>query len=119
MYNITNYVTGKDCYVAHTHIYNILPTYTYILPSYTSTVEAVMTLAWCVAGRWKEFADGFGIDEDLVDEIFTNNQTDEACLQDCVEKWMKLGPTWKKLANVLRGMGEERLAGQAASKGVL
>ena len=76
-----------------------------------------MTLLWCVARRWKEIADGFGIDEDLVDEIFTNNERDEACLQDCVEQWMKLGPTWKKLANVLRGMGEERLAGQAASKG--
>ena len=73
-----------------------------------------MTLLWCVAGRWREIADGFGIDEDLVDEIFT---TDEACLQDCVEKWMKLGPTWKKLASVLRGMGEERLAEHAASKG--
>ena len=79
-----------------------------------------MTLLWCVEPRrWKEIADGFGINKDLVDEIFTNNELDNACLQDCVQKWMKFGPTWGKLATVLKGMGEESLAGQAASKGVL
>ena len=80
------------------------------------TVEAVMTLMWGVAGRWKEIALGLGFDEDIIDEIGTNNSTDEACLQDCVEQWVaRLQPSWEKLSHVLRGMGEEELAQKAWS----
>ena len=77
-----------------------------------------MSLLYCVAGRWKMIASGLGFDEDLIDEIDTNNGMDEACLQDCVEKWVsKLEPSWERLSLVLRDLGEESLALHAWSGG--
>ena len=74
-----------------------------------------MSLLYCVAGRWKMIASGLGFDENQID---TNNGTDEACLQDCVEKWVsRLEPSWERLSLVLRDLGEERLAQQAWSGG--
>ena len=54
-------------------------------------------------GKWSEIALGLGFDEDrLDDEIDTNNGMDEACLQDCVEKWVsRLEPSWERLSLVL------------------
>ena len=84
------------------------------------TIEAVMTLLWGVAGRWKEMAFGLGFDEDHIeDEIGTNNSTDEARLQDCVEQWIsRLQPSWEKLSHVLRDMGVHHLAQKAWNEGV-
>ena len=74
-----------------------------------------MCLLMGVAGRWKLIAEGLGFDEDHIgDEIFTNNPTDEARLQDCVEQWIsRLQPSWEKLSHVLRDMGEYKLAQKA------
>ena len=78
-----------------------------------------MSLLMGVANRWKGISEGFGFDEDLNDEIDTNNETDEACLQDCVEVWVgRLHPTWKKLSIVLSNMGEDELAQLAMNKGM-
>ena len=74
-----------------------------------------MSLLYCVAGRWKMIASGLGFNEDLIDEIDTNNETDEACLKDCVEKWAD--PSWERLSLVLRDLGEESLAQQAWNGG--
>ena len=83
------------------------------------TVQSVMSLLWGVAGRWKEIAEGLEFDEDLIDEIDTNNDMDEACLQHCVEMWVfKLQPSWEKLSHALRDLGEEELARQAGNKGI-
>ena len=82
------------------------------------TVEAVMSLLLAVAGRWKAIAEGLGFDEDTIDEIYTNDDTDEACLQNCVEQCVrKLDPTWQKLSRVLSDMGQESLAQQALQNG--
>ena len=79
-------------------------------------MQSVMSLLWGVAGRWKEIAEGLEFDEDLIDEIDTNNDMDEGCLQVCVEIWIfKLHPSWEKLSHVLRDLGEEELARQAGS----
>ena len=75
-----------------------------------------MSLLWSVAIHWRAIAEGLGFDEDHIEEIFTNNETDGACLQDCVEQWMRLGPTWKKLALVLSDVGEDSLAQQAGGR---
>ena len=77
-----------------------------------------MSLLVGVAGRWKEIAEGLEFDEDLIDEIDTNNERDEDCLQDCVEKWIsRLQPSWEKLSLLLTDLGEEELAQQAWSGG--
>ena len=71
-----------------------------------------------VAGRWKMIAEGLGFNEDLIDEIYTNNEMNEACLQDCVEQWVaRLQPTWEALSVVLSDMGEYALARLAMKKG--
>ena len=77
-----------------------------------------MSLLLAVAGLWKDIAEGLGFDDDMIDEIFTNDDTDEACLQNCVEQWFrKLDPTWQKLSRVLSDMGQESLAQQALHNG--
>ena len=77
-----------------------------------------MSLLWGVAGRWKEIAEGLEFDEDLIDEIDTNNDMNEGCLQVCVEMWIfKLQPSWKKLSRALKELGEVELARQAWNKG--
>ena len=87
------------------------------LPLGPPTVESVMSLLWGVRGRWKEIAEGLEFDEDLIDEIDTNNDVDEACLQVCVEIWVtKLQPSWEKLSHALKELGEVELAHQAWSE---
>ena len=80
-----------------------------------------MSLLYGVASLWREIALGLGFDQDhLEDEIFVNSETDEAQLQDCVEQWVaKRGPSWEQLSRVLRDLGQESLAQQACSGGVL
>ncbi|CAI8028055.1 hypothetical protein GBAR_LOCUS15989 [Geodia barretti] len=86
-------------------------------PKGPPTVESVMSLLWGVAGRWKEIAEGLEFDEDLIDEIDTNNDTDEGCLQVCVGMWVtKLQPSWEKLSHVLKELGEVELARQVGSE---
>ena len=77
-----------------------------------------MSLLWGVAVRWKEIAEGLEFDEDLIDEIDTNNDMNEGCLQVCVEMWVNgLQPSWKKLSHALRELEEVELARQALNKG--
>ena len=67
------------------------------------------------AGRWRVIASGLGFNEDRIDEIYTDNETDEACLQDCVEKWEY--PSWERLSLALRDLEEDSLAQQALERG--
>ena len=76
-----------------------------------------MKLLYSVAIRWKDIAKGLGFVEHHINEILTNNETDVACLQDVMEQWMRLGPTWEKLAQVLSDIGEGSLAQQAGVDG--
>ena len=80
-----------------------------------------MSLLYAVASLWREIALGLGFDQDhLAEDIFVNSETDEARLQDCVEQWVaKLDPSWEQLSLVLRDLGQESLAQQACSGGVL
>ena len=80
-------------------------------------MEAVVCLLRSVAGLWKTIAEGLGFDEELIYEISTKNETEEACLQGCVEQWMRLDPTWQKLAHVLSDMGQNSLSQQVWSGG--
>ena len=57
-----------------------------------------MELLYSAAISWRDIAEGLGFVEDHIDEIYTNNETDVGCLRDVMEQWMRLGPTWEKLA---------------------
>ena len=81
------------------------------------SVEDVMEVLYGAALRWKDIAEGLGFTEDHIDEIYTNNETDVGCLRDVMEQWMRLGPTWDKLAQVLHDIGEDSLAQHAGGGG--
>ena len=82
-------------------------------------MEEVKSLLYDAAGQWKEIAAGLGFDEDMIDEIDTNNQTDELCLLHMVEIWVsRLAPSWETLSLVLRDIGRNDLAQKAWSEGI-
>lgn len=63
-----------------------------------------------MSSKWKQLAEVIAIDEDLVDEIFTNNEGDEECLIAVLEVWMKKSLTWKTVIDSLWKIGEDELA---------
>ena len=52
------------------------------------------------------------MDEDLVDEIFTNNETDEECIKAMLEVWLQksLNPSWKDVTDALSKIGKNQLS---------
>ena len=53
-----------------------------------------------MAPVWKSLGEPLSVDEDLVDEIFTNNETDEACLREMLDCYMKrfdLKHNWEEI----------------------
>ena len=52
------------------------------------------------------------MDEDLLDEIFTNNEADEECLRAMLEVWLQksTNPTWKDVTDAISESREDWLA---------
>ena len=50
------------------------------------------------------------MDEDLLDEIFTNNETEDECLRAVLEQWLQIHPTFEDLSDALQKIGEKQLA---------
>ena len=72
--------------------------------------ENVKAMLRPVAKKWKEIGEALGLSEDILDEVDTNNETDDYCMENAIDLWVKYhGPSWEKLATVLRGVGEEAL----------
>ena len=64
-----------------------------------------------VTSKWQRLAEVLGMDEDLTDEIFTNNETEEECLKDILDVWLKKSsPTWEGVADAVQKNGEDQLA---------
>ena len=42
----------------------------------------------------------------LLDEIFTNNATDDECLRAALEQWLQIHPVCKDLSDALQKIGE-------------
>ena len=40
------------------------------------------------ASKWQSLGEALSLDEDRLDEIYTNNETDEACLQEMLELYL-------------------------------
>ena len=71
-----------------------------------------------VSGQWKEFAECVEIDEDWIDQIYTNNENDLMCFDNVVDIWVqRMAPTWKKLSLILRALGRNDLADKAWNDG--
>ena len=81
--------------------------------------ENVKAMLWPVAKKWKKIGEALGQSEDILDEVYTNNETDECCMENAIELWVKYhGLSWEKLATVLRGVGEEALANKCQGMGI-
>ena len=65
-----------------------------------------------MTSKWQQLGVALGMDEDLVDEIWTNNNgIDEECLKNFLDMWVKKSPTWNDVTNALQKIGEDELAG--------
>ena len=58
--------------------------------------------------KWQKLGELLAMDEDLLDEIFTNNETDEECLKAMLELWLQksMNPTWKDVTDALSTIGK-------------
>ena len=63
-----------------------------------------------VTTKWQKLGETLGIDEDLLDEIFTNNETEDECLRAVLEQWLQIHPTFEDLSDALQKIGEKQLA---------
>lgn len=80
------------------------------------TKAEVMSIVLPLAARWKELGTSLGCGEDLLDEIFTNNETDEHCLRNLVDVY-KERITAFSLASALGEMGETELLASQCKQG--
>lgn len=84
---------------------NIFAILSYLAPP---TVESVMAKFISYAKQWRLIAEKFEFDEDLIDEIDTNNSADESCLYQSVELWVtKFHPSWEKVDYILNQLGKD------------
>ena len=61
------------------------------------------------ASKWQSLGEALLLDEDRLDEIYTNNETDEACLQEMLELYMMrsdLEHSWEEIKAALETSGE-------------
>lgn len=53
------------------------------------TVDQLLPILLPCASKWQSLGKALSLDEDRLDEIFTNNETNEACLQEMLELYFK------------------------------
>lgn len=52
------------------------------------TLDQLFSQLMGVAYRWKSLGEALLLDEGILNEIYTNNETDEGCLHDMLERYM-------------------------------
>ena len=76
-------------------------------------MENLLPLLHSVASKWGFLGEALSLDEDDLDMINTNNETDEACLQDMLEFYEKKSGsqyTWEAIVAVLKKIGQKEIA---------
>ena len=83
----------------------------FIQPSSINKENLFAALHPAITPKWNEFGESLGINENLIDEIYTNSETDEECLKEILDVWIKKSSlTWKEVADSLKTIGENKLA---------
>ena len=62
-----------------------------------------------MASKWEALGEALSLDEDRLDEIFTNNDTGEACLHVMLEHYMErcgLKHGWEEIREAMRKVKE-------------
>lgn len=75
------------------------------------SVDNLFTELHSVKSEWQKLGEALGLDEDRLDEIFTNNESEEECLRVMLATWFQKSwkPTWRVVANALVAIGENQL----------
>ena len=76
-------------------------------------MENLLLLLCSIASKWQSLGEALSLDEDDLDIIDANNETDEACLQDMLEFYVEKSDsqcTWEKMATALKEMDQETIA---------
>ena len=73
------------------------------------TAEELYSILAPIAGKWEELGAKLGLDEDYIDEVFTNNETDLLCFQNMLEDSCR-HHTWTSVGKALLDIGETELA---------
>ena len=77
------------------------------------TVENLLPFLHPLTSKWLSLGEALSLDEDWLDEIFTNNGTDEGCLQEMLELYMRncdFDHNWEEMVSILRKAEEETIA---------
>ena len=78
-------------------------------PSLTPfTLEYLLRELLPLASKWQSLGEALSLDEERLDEIFTNNETDEDCLRVTLEVYMTrpdLDHSWEEIQEVVRKIG--------------
>ena len=83
-------------------------THTCIDPPFT--VEHIFPMLLFMAPKWEALGEALSLDEDLLDEVSTNNENDEACLRVMLEFYMKrsdLKHSWEEIREAMRKVEEK------------
>ena len=68
-----------------------------------------------MAAKWLSLGEALSLDEDRLDEVYTNNETDEACLQEMLEVYMArsdFSHSWEEIQEALKKIREESVINQ-------
>ena len=61
------------------------------------------------ASKWQPLGEALSLDEYRLDEIYTNNETDEVCLQEMLELYLArpdLDHSWEEIQEAVKKIGE-------------
>ena len=89
-------------------LYNLVVT-----PHALYTVENLLTTLHSICSKWKKLGMVMSMDDDHLDQVFTNNEEDEACLRDLLERYMDNSDfqhNWEEIVAILKEMDENALA---------
>ena len=71
-----------------------------------------------ICSKWMKLGNAMSLPEELLDEIDTNNEQDEDCLQEMLEYYMQncdQEHTWEEISSFLKLIDEEQLADNICS----
>ena len=72
------------------------------------TLEHILPEVMPMASKWQALGEALSLDEDRLDEIFTNNENDEACLHDMLELYMeRSNHSWEEIESAMRKVREK------------
>ena len=76
-------------------------------------LETLLTLLHPIASKWQALGEALSLDEDRLDEIYTNNEREEDCLREMLKYYMMNSDfqhSWEEMATVLKRINEEIIA---------